>query len=59
MTVAQRKVHLLIWLVLGPVAAVGLMLAINWRPAPPVQDGPLPGVEAQSHEPPDDPEVSP
>ena len=48
MTSGQRKMHLLMWLVLGPLAAFGLMLAIDWRPAKPVQDAPLPGVEHTS-----------
>ena len=59
MTAAQRKTHFLLWILLGPAAAVGLMLAISWRPAQPVQVGPLPGVESQPDEAPDDPEVSP
>jgi|GEM_PF-2426617 len=50
MTSAQRKVHILLWLVLGPLAGLGLMLALDWRPAQPVQDGPLPGLEGQSRE---------
>lgn len=46
MTSAQRKLHLAVWLVLGPIALIGLALAVVWRPAVPVYDGPLPGVEA-------------
>ena len=46
MTSGQRKVHLLLWLVLGPIAVVGLVLAVLWRPPQPVQDGVLPGVDA-------------
>ena len=44
MTRCQRKMHVLVWLVLGPVAVVGLALAVMWRPAEPIQDGALPGV---------------
>ncbi|MFN3165612.1 MAG: hypothetical protein ACE37H_00955 [Phycisphaeraceae bacterium] len=47
MTYAQRRVHLLLWLVLTPVALAGLVLAVAWRPAQPVQDGPLPGVSTR------------
>ena len=46
MTSGQRKAHVLLWLVLGPIAVVGLVLAVLWRPAEPVQQGPLPGVES-------------
>jgi hypothetical protein len=46
MTSGQRKIHVLMWLVLGPVAVAGLALAVLWRPSQPVQDGALPGVEA-------------
>ena len=46
MTSGQRKVHLLLWLVLGPIAVVGLVLAVLWRPPQPVQVGVLPGVDA-------------
>ncbi|MEM9108842.1 MAG: hypothetical protein AAGC72_02360 [Planctomycetota bacterium] len=45
MTQGQRKVHVLLWLVLGPVAVAGLVLAVVWRPAEPVQRGALPGVD--------------
>lgn len=47
MTSGQRKVHVLAWLVLGPIALVGLVLAVLWRPPQPVQDGVLPGVEPE------------
>lgn len=50
MTRAQRKVHVLLWLVLGPLAVVGLVLAVMWRPMEPVQDGALPGGDAQATE---------
>ena len=43
MTSGQRKAHVVMWAVLGPVAIVGLALALIWRPPQPVQDGPLPG----------------
>ena len=43
MTRAQRKAHLLLWLVLGPVALTGLVLAVLWRPPEPVQPGIAPG----------------
>ena len=48
MTSGQRKAHVLLWLVLGPIAVVGLVLAVLWRPAEPVQEGPLPGLEASA-----------
>ena len=44
MTSKQRKIHLLLWLILGPAALLGLVLAVAWRPVQPVQDGALPGV---------------
>ncbi len=46
MTGPQRKAHVLLWLVLGPIALIGLVFAVQWRPAEPVQDGGLPGVES-------------
>ena len=48
MTSGQRKLHLLMWLVLGPIALVGLALAVAWRPGVPVHDGALPGVQPQA-----------
>ncbi len=45
MTGPQRKMHVLLWLILGPLSLVGLVLALWWRPADPVQDGPLPGTQ--------------
>ena len=48
MTSGQRKVHVVLWLVLGPIALIGLALALVMKPAPPVQDGPLPGVESEA-----------
>ena len=47
MTAGQRRTHLLIWLILGPLALIGLAVAVIQRPAEPVQQGPLPGLEAQ------------
>lgn len=47
MTSGQRKMHVLLWLVVGPIAVVGLVLAVAWRPVEPVQSGALPGVDAQ------------
>lgn len=47
MTSGQRKMHVLLWLVLGPIAVVGLVLAVVWRPVEPVQRGELPGVDTQ------------
>ena len=47
MTDGQRKMHLLMWLVLGPIAMLGLALAVIWRPAEPVQEGALPGVSSE------------
>lgn len=46
MTKGQRNAHLFLWLVFGPIAVVGLLLALQWRPPEPVQEGALPGVEA-------------
>lgn len=46
MTIGQRKAHVLLWLVLGPCALLGLVLAVVWRPAEPIHEGELPGVEA-------------
>lgn len=46
MTAGQRRAHLVLWLVLGPLALLGLALAVVFKPAEPVQDGPLPGAEA-------------
>lgn len=42
--------HVLMWLVLGPIAVAGLVLALVWRPSQPVQDGPLPGAGAVQSE---------
>lgn len=44
MTSKQRKVHLMMWMVLGPAALLGLVFAVAWRPVEPVQGGVLPGV---------------
>ena len=46
MTSGQRKVHVLLWLVLGPIALIGLALAVVWRPVEPIHEGGLPGVES-------------
>ncbi len=35
---AHRKIHLLLWLVLGPLMALTLVLALHHRPAEPVND---------------------
>lgn len=43
------------WLVLGPVALAGLILAVLWRPIEPVQDGTLPGLEPQMRDVVEDP----
>lgn len=43
MTPAQRKTHVLLWLLVGPIALVGLVLAVLWRPPVPVQPGTAPG----------------
>lgn len=46
MTPTQRRVHLVVWIVLGP-ALIGLVLvAVLTRPAQPVQESPIPLVEA-------------
>ena len=58
-TKRQRTTHFLLWLVLGPLAALGLMFALQGRPAQPVQEGPLPGVEGQSQESAEQPEAQP
>lgn len=50
MTRCQRKMHVLFWLVLGPVAVVGLVLAVMWRPVEPIQDGALPGIASETSE---------
>jgi hypothetical protein len=50
MTKGQRTMHFLLWLVLGPLAALGLMFALQGRPVEPVQEGPLPWVEGPSQE---------
>lgn len=47
MTRCQRKMHVLLWVVLGPIAVAGLVLAVVWRPVEPVQAGDLPGVGDQ------------
>lgn len=46
MTGPQRKAHLVLWLILGPLVLVGLLLALAWRPPVPVQEGELPGVQS-------------
>lgn len=43
MTQGQRNMHVVMWLVLGPIAGLCLALAVLWRPPTPVHDGPLPG----------------
>lgn len=45
MTRTQRKMHLVLWLVLGPAALTGLVLAVLARPPIPVQPGQAPGTE--------------
>lgn len=45
MTPTQRKAHVLLWFVLGPIALAGLLLAVLWRPPVPVQPGTAPGAE--------------
>jgi len=45
MTSAQRLAHLVLWLVLGLAALVGLGFALVNRPPVPVQQGPLPGAQ--------------
>lgn len=54
MTSRQRRAHLVLWLVLVPIALVGLWLALVWRPAEPVQDGGLPGVAPETEPGPSD-----
>lgn len=46
MTYAQRRWHLLLWLVIGPAVAVVFALALLYRPSPPVQPGVAPGADA-------------
>lgn len=43
---AHRKSHLLIWLILAPVLIGTLLVAVNVRPAPPLNDA-LPPVLLQ------------
>lgn len=43
MTPTQRKTHLMLWLLLGPIALVGLVLAVLWQPPAPIQPGTAPG----------------
>lgn len=50
MTSGQRKAHVWLWLVLGPLVLIGLVLAVQWRPPQPVQDGVLPGMQASETE---------
>lgn len=38
---AHRKTHLLIWLILGPGALVGLFLGVKARTTMPTQDPPV------------------
>ncbi|MGB1125969.1 MAG: hypothetical protein ACPG4Q_12250 [Phycisphaeraceae bacterium] len=57
MTKGQRTMHFLLWLALGPLAALGLMFALQGRPVEPVQEGPLPGVEGPSQETAEEPEA--
>ena len=47
MTSGQRKAHIVMWLVLGPIAVVGLALALMNRLDVPVHNGELPGVESE------------
>lgn len=35
---AHRKIHFLLWLILGPVIIATLLLAVLYRPAAPVND---------------------
>jgi len=37
--------HIVLWLVLGPAALFGLVLAVLWRPPVPVQPGVAPGAD--------------
>lgn len=37
---AHRRIHLLIWLIAGPLAAAGLGLALKYAPADPRADLP-------------------
>ncbi len=48
MTRTQRKVHVLLWLVLGPVVLIMFLLVVLARPTVPVQADGLPGVEPDS-----------
>ena len=54
MTASQRKVHLLIWLIVAPLALVGLVVALMQGPAEPIEQGPLPGVVDPDPAPQDD-----
>ena len=48
-TNTQRRVHLALWLVLGPAVLVGLVLALTLRPVVPAQADP--GLAATGPEP--------
>ncbi len=39
-TNAHRRLHLTLWLVLGPAVLVGLVLALTFRPGVPAQAAP-------------------
>lgn len=39
MTRRQRRAHLVIWLVIGPLLLLGLGMAIALRPASPIAEG--------------------
>lgn len=45
MTRAQRRRHLLMWLILGPAILIGFALGLNARKAAPVEDYKPPAAE--------------
>ncbi len=48
---AHRKAHRILWLILGPLAVLGLILGVTNRDPVPSQDSPL-NVEAPDTSPP-------
>lgn len=49
MTGKQRKAHLVLWLILVPVAIAGLVIAVVLRPGVPIHQGEVPGLEASAN----------
>ena len=51
MTRGQRRLHLWMWLVIGPLAVAAVVLAVMLRPAVPVQEGVAPGASQDDGQP--------